>query len=71
MNSDEEREERERVRQKEAMFDASFGVSEQTSKLKEIDAEQREKIKAAILKSTSIEEVERLNKMLQAGYIPE
>lgn len=72
MCSDDEKEERERLRQKEAMFDANVGVSDSADgKLKAIDAEQREKIKAAILKSTSIEEVERLNRMLQAGYIPE
>jgi len=53
------------------MFNPDFKPMEATNKLKAIDDEQRERIKKAILSSTSIEEVERLNKMLQAGYIPE
>merc|ERR1712130_589943 len=73
IGSDEERERRERIREKEKMFDTEFkpAKSAANDKLKKIDEEQREKIKKAILQSTSIEEVERLNKMLQAGYIPE
>ena len=73
MGSDEEKEMREKIREKERMFNPEFKPSnmEATNKLKAIDDEQRERIKKAILSSTSIEEVERLNKMLQAGYIPE
>jgi len=73
MGSDEEREMRERIKEKERMFDTNFkpANTEANEKLKKIDEEQRDKIKKAILQSTSIEEVERLNKMLQAGYIPE
>ena len=73
IGSDEERERREKIREKEKMFDIEFkpANSAANEKLKKIDEEQREKIKKAILQSTSIEEVERLNKMLQAGYIPE
>lgn len=44
--------------------------SKEDKKLREISQAQRIKIKNAILKATSIEEVERLNRMLQAGYIP-
>jgi len=73
IGSDEERERKERIREKEKMFEPEFkpANSAANEKLKKIDEEQREKIKKAILQSTSIEEVERLNKMLQAGYIPE
>lgn len=38
--------------------------------LKQIDDQQRAKIKRAILAANSVEEIERLNRMLQAGYIP-
>jgi len=72
MDEHDEQERRERIREKERMFDAEFKPSSDANdKLKKIDDEQREIIKKAILNSTSIEEVERLNKMLQAGYIPE
>jgi len=45
--------------------------SDSQKQLREISETQRSKIKAAILNATSIEEVERLNRMLQAGYVPE
>jgi len=38
--------------------------------MREMDEDQRAKIKKAILTATSVEEIERLNRMLQAGYIP-
>jgi len=53
-------------------YDAAWGrESDVAKKMQKISEEQRAKIKSAILKATSIEEVERLNRMLQAGYIPE
>lgn len=59
---------------KENLFDASvekFNPNKMQKQLQAISDEHRAKIKSAILKATSIEEVERLNRMLQAGYIPE
>lgn len=45
--------------------------SESQKQVRQINAEQRAKIKQAILNATSIEEVDRLNRQLQTGYIPE
>merc|ERR1711981_608380 len=69
---DEEEEER-RAKNKENLFDASTKYNTPTGNVQTdaISEEHRLKIKSAILKATSIEEVERLNRMLQAGYIPE
>ena len=53
-------------------YDSGWGrESDVAKKMQKISEEQRAKIKSAILKAGSIEEVERLNRMLQAGYIPE
>merc|ERR1712113_514574 len=51
----------------------TFSLSESVAskKMRQVDDEQRAKIKKAILAATSIEEIERLNRMLQAGYLPE
>lgn len=45
--------------------------TEGSKQLKMVDEEQRAKIKKAILAASSVEEIERLNRMLQAGYIPQ
>ena len=45
--------------------------SESQKQVRQINAEQRAKIKQAILNATTIEEVDRLNRQLQTGYIPE
>lgn len=53
------------------MVDVHNGyMNDSERNLREIDEEQRAKIKKAILTATSVEEIERLNRMLQAGYIP-